>query len=70
MPTCGDKFCGRCRVSDPTTSTDHYSREYGRIRDVTVSPDGALWFVTNNTDGRGDPGPEDDRILEVPLARG
>ena len=57
-------------VSDPTTFTDHYSREYGRIRDVTVSPDGALWFVTNNTDGRGDPGPEDDRILEVALARG
>ncbi|WP_461187874.1 PQQ-dependent sugar dehydrogenase [Arthrobacter sp. Z4-13] len=54
-------------VSDPSTFTDHYSREYGRIRDVTVSPDGALWFVTNNTDGRGDPGPEDDRILEVPL---
>ncbi|WP_171027548.1 sorbosone dehydrogenase family protein [Pseudarthrobacter sp. NamE2] len=54
-------------VSDPSTSTEHYNREYGRIRDVTVSPDGRLWFLTNNTDGRGDPEPGDDRILEVPL---
>jgi glucose/arabinose dehydrogenase len=57
-------------VSDPSTFTDHYSREFGRIRDVTVSPSGALWFMTNNTDGRGDPVPGDDRILEVPLAPG
>lgn len=56
-------------VSDPATSTEHYSREYGRMRDVTVSPDGQLWFLTNNTDGRGDPEPGDDRILAVPLAR-
>ena len=55
-------------VSDPTTFTDHYSREYGRIRDVALSPDGQLWFMTNNTDGRGDPRPGDDRILAVPLA--
>ncbi|WFR68624.1 hypothetical protein P9139_02520 [Curtobacterium flaccumfaciens] len=31
-------------------------------------PDGALWFVTNNTDGRGDPTEDDDRIVSVPLA--
>ena len=54
-------------VSDPSTSTDQYSREYGRIRDVALSPDGQLWFMTNNTDGRGDPKPGDDRILAVPL---
>lgn len=56
-------------VSDPGTSTEHYSREYGRMRDVTVAPDGQLWFLTNNTDGRGDPEPGDDRIFSVPLAR-
>ena len=55
-------------VADPTTFTDHYNREYGRIRDVALSPDGQLWFMTNNTDGRGDPRPGDDRILAVPLA--
>lgn len=57
-------------VADPTTSTDHYAGEFGRIRDVTVSPDGELWFLTNNTDGRGTPGPDDDRILEVGLEQG
>lgn len=54
-------------VADPSTSTEHYGREFGRLRDVAVAPDGLLWFITNNTDGRGNPRPGDDRILEVPL---
>ncbi|WP_353649521.1 PQQ-dependent sugar dehydrogenase [Nakamurella sp. A5-74] len=52
-------------AADPTTSTDYFSGEFGRIRDVTVAPDGRLWFVTNNTDGRGTPRPGDDQILSV-----
>ncbi|MBD1539166.1 PQQ-dependent sugar dehydrogenase [Arthrobacter sp. S13_S34] len=56
-------------VADPSTSTTYYDGEFGRIRDVTEAPDGKLWFVTNNTDGRGRPGPDDDRILSVELTR-
>jgi glucose/arabinose dehydrogenase len=52
-------------IADPSTSTDYYAGQYGRIRDVTGAPDGDLWFVTNNTDGRGDPGLDDDRILSI-----
>ncbi|TXK19140.1 sorbosone dehydrogenase family protein [Homoserinibacter sp. GY 40078] len=44
-----------------------FAGEYGRIRDVVPASDGSLWFVTNNTDGRGDPSPEDDRIMSVRL---
>ncbi|MBI4044981.1 MAG: PQQ-dependent sugar dehydrogenase [Candidatus Diapherotrites archaeon] len=37
----------------------------GRIRDVALGPDGFLYIATNNTDGRGTPRPEDDRIYRV-----
>lgn len=37
--------------------------DYGRIRDVTVVGD-TLYFITNNTDGRGIPGETDDRLIE------
>ena len=57
-------------VADPTTSTDFYAGEFGRLRDVVSAPDGSMWFVTNNTDGRGDPREGDDRILRVEVAEG
>lgn len=38
---------------------------FGRIRDVVEGPDGALYFLTNNRDGRGNPGPGDDKIYRI-----
>ena len=42
-----------------------YDEEYGRLRDVIVGPDGALYVATSNKDTRGDPSSGDDRILKI-----
>ncbi len=36
--------------------------KYGRLRDVVVGPDGNMYLLSNNTDGRGTPMPGDDKI--------
>jgi glucose/arabinose dehydrogenase len=42
-----------------------YEDTYGRIRDVAVGPDGAVYFTTSNRDNRGTVQPGDDRILRI-----
>ncbi len=44
-----------------------FSGAYGRLRDVVVGPDGALYVLTSNRDGRGSPAENDDRILKLNL---
>ena len=39
--------------------------ELGRLRDVRLTHDGRLQVLTNNTDGRGDPMPGDDKVINV-----
>ena len=39
--------------------------EFGRLRDVVEGPDGYLYVLTSNTDGRGVPLPNDDKILRI-----
>ncbi|MDN5685588.1 MAG: PQQ-dependent sugar dehydrogenase [Brachybacterium sp.] len=54
-------------LTDPSTATELLVGEYRRLRDVVLAPDGALWVLTNTTDGRGDPAEEGDRIVRVEI---
>lgn len=50
-------------VGEPQVLID----DLGRVRDVSVGPDGALYALTNNTDGRGQPREGDDRIVRIEI---
>ncbi len=42
-----------------------FSGDFGRLRDVATGPDGYLYVLTSNRDGRGSPENNDDRILRI-----
>lgn len=42
-----------------------FAGDFGRLRDVATGPDGYLYFLTSNQDGRGSPEVNDDRILRI-----
>ena len=44
----------------------HFRGDYGRLRTVVVAHDGSSLVLSNsNTDGRGDPSPDDDRLFRI-----
>lgn len=53
-------------LDDLSTSAESVVGEYGRLRDVMVTA-GAIWLLTNNTDGRGDPAEGDDLVILFPM---
>jgi glucose/arabinose dehydrogenase len=65
----------RLEVSRRGRVTDQhvlYRGRFGRVRTVVEAPNGAIYALTSNRDGRGDPTAADDRILRFrpPRRRG
>jgi glucose/arabinose dehydrogenase len=55
------RFDGREVVVDEPLFED----ELGRVRTVVEGPDGALYALTSNRDGRGTPTADDDRVVRI-----
>jgi glucose/arabinose dehydrogenase len=47
------------------TITSLFKEKYGRIRNVAEGPDGTLYLMTNNRDGRGRPRAQDDKLIAL-----
>jgi len=45
--------------------TEHFKSIFGRLRNAVSAPDGSLYIITNNTDGRGNPKSGDDKIIKT-----
>jgi glucose/arabinose dehydrogenase len=43
----------------------HLHDRFGRLRSVVEGPDGYFYITTSNTDGRGSPVSDDDRVIRV-----
>ena len=43
----------------------HFREEFGRLRAITIGPDGFFYITTSNTDGRGKPQLDDDKIIRI-----
>ena len=57
------------RKMDPVNETEELIvSDVGRVRDVLAAENG-LYIITNNTDGRGNPAENDDRLLYIPIPK-
>ena len=64
IPVLGDKKLGKPQA--------FFAGKFGRIRKATLAPDGSVWIITSNKDGRGGwskggENPLDDRVIRVEM---
>lgn len=48
-----------------TAVVAHFADQFGRLRTVHIGPDGNIYVLTNNRDGRGTPQANDDKIIRI-----
>jgi glucose/arabinose dehydrogenase len=53
------------RCDRPAAIERLFVEVFGRLREVIEGPDGFLYVATSNRDGRTQPRPDDDRILQI-----
>ncbi|MCZ6583008.1 MAG: PQQ-dependent sugar dehydrogenase, partial [Thaumarchaeota archaeon] len=51
--------------SNQVVSSEALFSNFGRLRDASMGPDGNLYILTSNQDGRGSPAKNDDKILRI-----
>lgn len=44
---------------------EYFKGEFGRIRTIVIGPDNNFYILTNNTDGRGAPKQNDDKLIRI-----
>jgi glucose/arabinose dehydrogenase len=52
-------------IGDNEIKTKNILSGMGRIRDVIQGPDGYLYLITSNTDGKAFPDKDDDKLVRI-----
>jgi len=55
----------KVQIKDNGVNLDRILSGVGRIRDVGQGPDGYVYIITTNTDGKAFPAPDDDKLLRI-----
>ena len=55
----------KVQINDDGVNLDRILSGVGRIRDVGLGPDGYVYIITTNTDGKAFPAPDDDKLLRI-----
>ena len=58
-------FSVRLFSPDARRKVRNVHTRFGRIRTVERAPDGSLWIMTSNRDGRGRPRQGDDKVVRL-----